>query len=231
MAPGVQRIPIRQGKLRATLFLPEGDGPFPGVIDLFGTAGGLIEFRGAQLASRGIAALSLAYLDFEDIPAHLDVLDISYFEEAVQFLMANEKVKKTDVGAIGISKGADLACSMGALIPEVKAVVCINGIPVNTWCPLKTRDKTYPGLHFDISRGKIINQDLVSTIDMMDDSESFPETHVPLHESDASFLFIVGLEDRNWKTELETTRAVEKMKAHGKTSYEVSFRQILKGRD
>ena len=28
--PGVKRVPVREGRIRATLFLPPGDGPFPG---------------------------------------------------------------------------------------------------------------------------------------------------------------------------------------------------------
>ena len=30
MAEGVRRIPVREGRLRGTLFLPPGNGPFPG---------------------------------------------------------------------------------------------------------------------------------------------------------------------------------------------------------
>lgn len=30
MAPGVRRIPVREGRLRGTLFIPHGKGPFPG---------------------------------------------------------------------------------------------------------------------------------------------------------------------------------------------------------
>lgn len=30
MADGVQRIPVREGRVRGTLFLPPGNGPFPG---------------------------------------------------------------------------------------------------------------------------------------------------------------------------------------------------------
>ncbi|XP_063612472.1 acyl-coenzyme A thioesterase 2, mitochondrial-like [Penaeus indicus] len=49
MGPGVRRIPVRAGRVRATLFLPPGPGPFPGVIDMFGTAGGLMEFRAGEI--------------------------------------------------------------------------------------------------------------------------------------------------------------------------------------
>ena len=30
MAEGVKRIPVREGRIRGTLFLPPGNGPFPG---------------------------------------------------------------------------------------------------------------------------------------------------------------------------------------------------------
>ena len=50
------------------LFLCLGEGPFQGVIDMFGGSGGLIEFRAALLASRGFAALALAYFNYKDLP-------------------------------------------------------------------------------------------------------------------------------------------------------------------
>ena len=69
-------------ELRATmrlLVLYIGDGPFPGVIDMFGTAGGLIEMRSALLASRGFVAFALPYFDYEDLPSSLE-LNWEYFE-------------------------------------------------------------------------------------------------------------------------------------------------------
>lgn len=56
-----------------------GAGPFPAVIDLFGTAGGLVEYKASMLASRGIMALALAYFNYDDLPAYFDDLDVDYF--------------------------------------------------------------------------------------------------------------------------------------------------------
>ena len=56
-----------------------GNGPFPGVIDLFGTAGGILEFRSALLASRGFASLSLPYFRYEDLPDTMFDIDLEYF--------------------------------------------------------------------------------------------------------------------------------------------------------
>ena len=35
MADGVKRIPVKEGRIRGTLFLPPGEGPFPGRYRLF----------------------------------------------------------------------------------------------------------------------------------------------------------------------------------------------------
>lgn len=69
-----------------------GDGPFPGVIDMFGDEGGLTEYRASLLANRGFAALSLPYFDFEDLPRVMKDLNFQYFEEAVRFLQHHPKV-------------------------------------------------------------------------------------------------------------------------------------------
>lgn len=72
--------------------LPAGPGPFPAVIDLFGGAGGLIEFRAGLLASRGFAVLALAFFAYEDLPRTLTQLDLEYFEEAANLLLRHPKV-------------------------------------------------------------------------------------------------------------------------------------------
>ncbi|KAK2120074.1 hypothetical protein P7K49_001460 [Saguinus oedipus] len=105
VAPGVTRIQVREGRLRGTLFLPSecavcersrtmhvlGEGQFPGVIDLFGDLGGLVEIRASLLANRGFASLALAYHDYEDLPSNPEVTDLEYFEEAANFLLRHPK--------------------------------------------------------------------------------------------------------------------------------------------
>ena len=59
---------------------------------MFGSAGGLMEHRAALLASRGIAALSLAYFAYEDLPDDLSSLQMSYFQEAVDYLLSRDEV-------------------------------------------------------------------------------------------------------------------------------------------
>ena len=68
-----------RAKAHITLSFILGDGPFPGVIDMFGTVGGLFEFRSALLASRGFATYCLPYFAYDDLPPTLVDLDLEYF--------------------------------------------------------------------------------------------------------------------------------------------------------
>lgn len=59
---------------------------------MYGDEGGLIEFRSSLLATRGFAALSLPYFDFEDLPKVMKEFNLEYFEEAARFLQRHPKV-------------------------------------------------------------------------------------------------------------------------------------------
>lgn len=69
-----------------------GPGPFPGLIDLYGSGGGLVEYRASLLASRGFVTLALAYMAFEDLPAMPEILELDYFQEAIDFLQKQQQV-------------------------------------------------------------------------------------------------------------------------------------------
>ena len=63
-----------------------GTGPFPSIIDLFGTAGGLIEYKASMMASRGIMTLALAYFDYDDLPDFFLDIDVDYFRVGLSFV-------------------------------------------------------------------------------------------------------------------------------------------------
>uniref|UniRef100_A0A3Q3KDY8 Acyl-coenzyme A thioesterase 4-like n=1 Tax=Monopterus albus TaxID=43700 RepID=A0A3Q3KDY8_MONAL len=111
IAPGVRRIDIRQNGVVGTLFLPPGPGPFPGMLDLWGMGGGLMEYRAALIASRGYASLALAFLGHKDLPGPRNTLNVgdSYFKAAFHLLQNHHQVCADRVGIIGISYGSYLA--------------------------------------------------------------------------------------------------------------------------
>lgn len=58
--------------------LLSGSGPFPGVIDMFGSGGGLFDHRAALLASRGFCVFALPFFAYEDLPKSLPDVSLDY---------------------------------------------------------------------------------------------------------------------------------------------------------
>ncbi|XP_067414249.1 acyl-coenzyme A thioesterase 1-like [Emydura macquarii macquarii] len=215
----VKRIPVREGRLKATLFLPPGLGPFPGLIDLYGTGGGLAEYRASLLASRGFVTLALAYLAFEDIPAIPDILELDYFGEAVKFLRKQQQVKDTGIGVLGLSKGADLALSLATFLPGIKAAVSISGCGVNSFIPLRVNGFTIPPHPYDLGRMKIAGESgMMDCSEVLDDprDQATWDCRIPVEKSSAKFLFLSGLDDKNWKSELCCRETVQRLQQCGR---------------
>uniref|UniRef100_A0A673INH1 Bile acid-CoA:amino acid N-acyltransferase-like n=1 Tax=Sinocyclocheilus rhinocerous TaxID=307959 RepID=A0A673INH1_9TELE len=127
VAPGVKRVNIREKEIRGTLFLPPGSGPYPGVLDLWGAGGGLVEYRSALLASHGFASMALEYLAPEDL--RLEDTDASYFEKAYQILKNHPMVKKDHLAVVGLCLGSAITLSMVSYSKVIKpqCCVCISG--------------------------------------------------------------------------------------------------------
>lgn len=129
LSPGVRRIRVHDQGLRGTLFLPTGNGPWPGVIILGGSEGGLgpwTEAEAACLAAKGYAAFALAYFDYEDLPKSLENIPLEYFQSAIHLLQARDDIRSNSIAVLGGSRGGELALLLGATFPEIHAVVAIS---------------------------------------------------------------------------------------------------------
>uniref|UniRef100_A0A4W5QUT1 Acyl-CoA thioesterase 19 n=1 Tax=Hucho hucho TaxID=62062 RepID=A0A4W5QUT1_9TELE len=127
MSPGVRRVDITEGGITGTLFLPPGPGPFPGVLDMWGGGGGLVEYRAALLASHGFAVMAISYF----FPDHKKNTTIGYpyFENAFRLLQDHCLVATDRIALLGISFGVTVVLSITAYSETVKprCCVCISG--------------------------------------------------------------------------------------------------------
>ncbi|XP_001375739.4 acyl-coenzyme A thioesterase 1 [Monodelphis domestica] len=223
LGPGVRRIPVREGSVRGTLFLPPGSGPFPGIIDLFGAGGGLFEYRASLLARHGFAMLALAYYGFEDLPKDMTAFHLEYFEEAVQYLKKHSQVKGPGVGLLGFSKGGDLCLSMASHLKDITATATINGSLANVGAALHYKGMTMPPLGNDVKRVKVIGNGIIDIIDALNNPLEEPnrKSLIPVQKADCCFLFLVGLDDHNWKSEFFANEAAKILQAHGKKKPEI----------
>ncbi|XP_013822745.2 PREDICTED: LOW QUALITY PROTEIN: putative acyl-coenzyme A thioesterase 6 [Capra hircus] len=225
LAPGVRREPVRAGRVRGTLFLPPGSKPFPGILDLFGSSGGLCEYRASLLAGHGFAVLALAYFRFEDLPEHLNDVCLEYFEEAVDFMLQHPKVKGPGVGLLGYSKGGDLCLSMASFLKGITATVVINACVANTLAPLRYKDMIIPELSYDLKKYTITESGFLNFVDIWGNplEKTNHQSLIPLEKAQGPFLFIVSMDDHNWKSEVYARIASERLQAHGKDRPQIIY--------
>ncbi|KAK1888039.1 Peroxisomal succinyl-coenzyme A thioesterase [Dissostichus eleginoides] len=115
----VRRVPT-EGRLTATLFLPSGPGPFPGLLDLWGGGGKLVEYRTALLASHGIASLALDYLTAKITRETGKMVDNDYFETAYRVLEQHPQILGSRIAMLGLSFGTTVTLRMAVYSQVVK---------------------------------------------------------------------------------------------------------------
>ncbi|KAM4877152.1 bile acid-CoA:amino acid N-acyltransferase-like [Thomomys bottae] len=220
VAPGVTRVFINEGRLRGALFIPPGEGQFPGVLDLFGGTGGLLEFRASLLASHGFVTLALAYHSYADLPSPLEKVDLEYFEEAINLLLKHPKVLGPGIGIISICRGAEIGLSAAIHLKQVTATVLINGPNFIIEVPHIYRDKIIQPTPFSLH---LESSDVFGFTEFYrvyeetgcKDSRYF----LPIEKAQGHFLFIVGEEDKNINSKVHAEKATEQLKKHGKNNW------------
>ena len=79
--------------------------------------------RPPLLASRGYAALALAYFNYEHLPLYLHAIPLEYFETALHWLQRRPEVRADRMAVLGYSRGGELALLLGSTFPALTAVV------------------------------------------------------------------------------------------------------------
>uniref|UniRef100_A0A6I8QMZ8 Bile acid-CoA:amino acid N-acyltransferase n=1 Tax=Xenopus tropicalis TaxID=8364 RepID=A0A6I8QMZ8_XENTR len=218
VAPGVQRLQVRDGRVRGALFLPPGEGPFPGVIEMFGGLGGLLEFRSSLLASRGFACLALAYSAYEDLPKFMPTVDLTYFEEAAQFLLRNPKVSGDGVGVVAVCKAAEIALCMASYLPQVQATVCINGTNAVNGNFLTYGNISIEGIPYQIERAQTTHSGAMQLSFTLQDPRKpeYQDCILPIERARGPVLFCVGDKDQNYDSLFFANEALARARKKGK---------------
>src|SRR5215213_5866648 len=129
---------VSENGVLGQFYRPAGDGPFPAVIVLGGSAGGLPRQSPQVLSAHGYAVLSLAYfnyispLDNSSLPVVLDMVPLEYFGKAIEWLQSQPGVDPERIGMIGFSKGGMAALLAATIYPQIKTVIAFSA-PTYTW--------------------------------------------------------------------------------------------------
>lgn len=223
MAEGMKRIPVQEGRVRGVVFIPAGDGPFPGIVDLYTLGGGLSEQRASLLANKGFVVLALAYYGYQDLPKRPPNLDLEYFEEAVTYLRQLPEVKGPGIGIISISHSGALAMLMSSFFSGISATVCINACNGNTVLPLHYKDIVFPPLEPDLDNLKFTESGLFDIRDCLPDPtvEQNRASLIPIERANCHFLFAASEDDHNWRSAFFAQQAGDILRSHGKESFQV----------
>ena len=131
-APGID-LPTHEEHLpyAGALIVPDQPGPFPAVIVLHGSEGSVRYSKDVarRLAQKGFVALALCYFGCPQTPTSLENINVEYVIRAVDYLKSRPDVRPEAITLLGLSRGAELALIVGALDPDVHAVISVMGVP------------------------------------------------------------------------------------------------------
>uniref|UniRef100_A0A4W5NYD6 Acyl-CoA thioesterase 21 n=1 Tax=Hucho hucho TaxID=62062 RepID=A0A4W5NYD6_9TELE len=226
MTEGVRRISLgmKEGRIRGVLFLPPGQGPYPGVLDVYTLGGGISEVRASLLANKGFVVLALAYFGFQDLPRTVPkYFDLEYFEEAITFLRRQPQVQGPGIGILSISKSGDLALSMASFLSGISATAWINGSNANMVAPLHYKDLIIPSITPIVENITFSPSGILDIRDALPDPETEGNSGsvIPIERSSSRFLFAASEDDRNWNSCLFAQQAAARLRHHGKDNFEV----------
>lgn len=131
------------------------------------------------------------------------------------------QVKGPDIGILSISKGAELALAMSAVLPGIAATVFINGSIVNTH-PLHYKDLVILPTKYDDSKVVDTGHGYLDVRDVTIAPVIKNKTAmIPIEYAKCQFLFVASEDDRNWNSDLFVTQAIQRLRDHGKQNFKV----------
>uniref|UniRef100_UPI0037E82A61 peroxisomal succinyl-coenzyme A thioesterase-like n=1 Tax=Semicossyphus pulcher TaxID=241346 RepID=UPI0037E82A61 len=209
MAPGVQRIDVKEKGVRGTIFIPPGPGPFPGVLDMWGGGGGLVEYRSALLASHSYVSFALEYFAAGELDSA--GVELEYFETAFNILKDHPQVIPDKVGIFGLSLGSIVSIYLTAESTIIKPCCCVY-VSGNHFYP-KTLAKFYQLLAKHVEAG-VDENNSIWKYKRLPDTDGLLEK-VDVGKIKCPMLMVQGTDDQNWPTVESVGDIAEMMRAAG----------------
>ena len=241
---GVQRIEVREEGLVGTLFLPEGEGPWPAVMILNGSGGGINEPRAALYASHGYMAFALAYFKAPGLSDYISNTPLEYFKQGLDWLRREHKPYKNFVALNGQSRGGELVLLLASLYPkDVSAVIAyvpgavvhsgqnaadpavgregpawlLNGQPItHVW----QDNKTATWAPFD--QGPAPHRHEKAILTALQDKEAVARARIQVEKIQAPIIMLSGTDDGSWPSSVYSQMVKDKLQEVG-FAYDVQW--------
>lgn len=234
----IVRVALEKDGLRGALYHPEKGGPFPGVLILAGSGGGIYEWLAQAMASNGFAALTLAYFRYQDLPPELVEIPVEYFERAVEWMRTQPSVKPDRVAVTGGSKGGELALLLASRFISFQAVVAWTPAE-HVWegLSMKFFEKDYTPISSWSHRGRplpfvrFLYQPEEREMEKAGKLGSFLNAHnrsleqgdqavieqarIPVENIKAPLLLVSGTDDQTWPADRFCRNIVDRLRSAG----------------
>ncbi|EDL81470.1 rCG20735, isoform CRA_b [Rattus norvegicus] len=126
------------------------------------------------------------------------------------------QVKGPGIGLLGISKGGELGLAMASFLKGITAAVVINGSVAAVGNTICYKDETIPPVTILRNQVKMTKDGLKDVVDALQSPLVEQKSFIPVERSDTTFLFLVGQDDHNWKSEFYANEISKRLQAHGK---------------
>ena len=232
------RVPLEEDGMYGFLYYPAEGGPFPALLILAGSGGGVYEWLAQAFASTGFAALTLPYFNYRDLPPELVEIPLEYFHKAVAWLKKQPAVKADRIGVAGGSKGGELALLLASHFNDFQAIVAWSpaahvweGLsmkfftpdytPVSSWA---LSGRPLPFIQFAYTqeeKEKELKGELHSFIAAhhrslaQADPALLEKAAIPVEKIKAPLLLISGTDDQTWPAEEFCRKVAAKLKKTG----------------
>jgi fermentation-respiration switch protein FrsA (DUF1100 family) len=188
-ADGVTRQDVREEGLVGTLYLPPGPGPFPAVMILNGSGGGINEPRAALYASRGYAAFALAYFKAPGLSDYISNTPLEYFQTGLRWLRKKVQPKHDFVA---ISREGPTWLLGGKPIPHVW-----ENNRTATWAP------------FD--EGPSPHRHEKAILTALQDPDAVARARIKVEDIQGPVMLLSGTDDGSWPSSIYSKMVQDKL--------------------
>ncbi len=231
-APGsdLVRTEITEEGLYGVLHRPAGEGPYPGLILLGGSGGGIDEWWARTMAANGFASLTLAYFNYQDQPKVLMEIPLETVERGLGWLRKQAEVDPDRIAVMGGSKGGELAILAAATYSQIKAVVgcvasgivwqCDDEVEVASSWTLDGQGLAYARWFFSPeSMERYMAGESVALRGAYAMEKNDPETlaaaTIKVENINGPVLLVSGTDDQMWPSDIMADRIMARLKEHG----------------
>ena len=204
-------IGIAQGDtiLDVEYYPPSGESKNVAIMFLGGSEGGMPHLSIEKYTTRGYPCFKVGYFGTENTSAHLEMIPLEYFEEAIKKFKSQPEVGAKKIVVFGGSKGGELALLLASTYKQIEGVIARVPSSVvfqGIGGPLKTSSWSYKGQPlpfvpyyqpFDYS--KVVNNQWIELYELsITQTEAVEKATIKVENINGPVLIFTGKEDAMW---------------------------------